>query len=206
MLLIRTTGRPASKHSNRHWKRSPRVRVGVALGCRSPNRSVPTCNNLCLLAALAEEAEALPEVLQTSDPALLADHLAILFPFAEGRLQLGCALHYKISMPHACDAWERQTLIILHHPMQAKVIRCSCGGTECRGHALGDAGTLPQWRPRRQACASTAAGSSRRVQSAPDRHCRARCCGFSPPPSKCHPHSMPARPARHAPHFLLFRM
>ena len=43
-----------------------------------------------VLAELAAEAKELPEVLQSTDPALLADHLASLFSFGEGDLQLGC--------------------------------------------------------------------------------------------------------------------
>ncbi len=43
-------------------------------------------------AALAAEASELPEVLQSSDPAILADHLASLFSFSEGNHQLGCAV------------------------------------------------------------------------------------------------------------------
>ena len=52
--------------------------------------------SMILLAALTAEALSLPEVLQSSDPALLADHLALLFPLNEGDLCLGCALHSQL--------------------------------------------------------------------------------------------------------------
>ena len=68
------------------------IAKGARRGCcwlPEPQSSALTCDSLFLLAALATEAAALPEILQTSDPALLADHLAILFPCTEGSLQLG---------------------------------------------------------------------------------------------------------------------
>lgn len=76
------------------------ARRGLLLVAGAPKLGL-TCVGPFLLAALAVEAATLPEVLQTSDPALLADHLAILFPTGEGSLQLGCALHC-ITWAHAC--------------------------------------------------------------------------------------------------------